>query len=528
MLTGWKTQLRFNDFTSNWIDIWNGISQGDLLMIAYLIYNADIIDIVNPKNNKTALAFVEDTAYIAIGTTFKCTHDILKNMVERPKGALQWSREHNSKFKVNKFALIDFTHSRTREPPLLVIQNTTILPTEHHQFLGLIVDQELDWKLHSAQAIAKGMKYVLQIWHLSRPTNGISVKLMRQLYITVAIPKFTYGADIWFCPIYKEDSNVLQRGSMGIANHLAKVKHIAMLSITGAMRSTATDTLNAHANLLPTGLMLLRVCHQAALCLATLPECHPLSKHLKHIAHHYNIQHHHSSIHNLLTTFKTFPATIETLDPICRSNVWEPIDYNIHIAMKKDQAIKEQHKLKEKIQVFTDGSSHDGGVGASAVLTWEGKPPHTLKYYLGTDKTHTVYEAELVGLTLAAKLLAMEQNVVYLASIFIDNRAAIQSSESYNTKPGSYLVENFFRMTKYLVQKRNEREQNFDLTICWIPGYAGVLGNKLADKVVKKAAEGRMNSSDKECLPCYLQKGRLPQCLGTPPMAWAHLKKAMV
>jgi hypothetical protein len=131
--------------------------------------------------------------------------------------------------------------------------------------------------------------------------------------------------------------------------------------------------------------------HWTALHLATLPECHPLSKHLKYIAHHYNIQYHHSSIHKLLATLKTFQATIETLDPIHRSNVQEPIDYNIHIAAKKDQAIKEQCKLKEKIQVFTDGSSHDGRVGASAVLTWEGKPPCMLQYYLGTNKTHTVY-----------------------------------------------------------------------------------------------------------------------------------------
>jgi hypothetical protein len=182
-------------------------------------------------------------------------------MMERPNGALQWSRDHNSKFEVNKFALIDFTRSRTKARPPLTIQDTIIKPTEHHHFLGLVVDQELTWKFQAGHAIAKGTEYVLQLRRLSRPSNGVSAKLMRQLYITVAIPKFTYGADVWFRPIYTEGTNREQQGSKGAAERLAKVQRIATLSITGAMNSTATDTLNAHANLLPTDLLLQRTCH---------------------------------------------------------------------------------------------------------------------------------------------------------------------------------------------------------------------------------------------------------------------------
>jgi hypothetical protein len=208
MLTGRRTQLKFNNSISDWIDIRNGISQGDpLSMIAYLIYNADLINIANSNNNKLALAFVNDTAYIAIGPTFEDTHRTLKDMMERPNGALQWSRDHNSKFEVNKFALIDFTRSRTKARPPLTIQDTIIKPTEHHRFLGLVVDQELTWKFQAGHAIAKGTEYVLQLRRLSRPSNGVSAKLMCQLYIMVTIPKFTYGADIWFRPIYTEGTN---------------------------------------------------------------------------------------------------------------------------------------------------------------------------------------------------------------------------------------------------------------------------------------------------------------------------------
>ncbi|OAX41429.1 hypothetical protein K503DRAFT_837153, partial [Rhizopogon vinicolor AM-OR11-026] len=84
---------------------------------------------------------------------------------------------------------------------------------------------------------------------------------------------------------------------------------------------------------------------------------------------------------------------------------------------------------------------------------------------LGPDKRHTVYEAEVVGLTLAAKLLATEQNVEYPASIFVDNQATIQSGESHRTKPGGYLVENFRRMTRVLAKRRHEQGRNFAVTV---------------------------------------------------------------
>jgi ribonuclease HI len=428
----------------------------------------------------------------------------------REYGTMQWATDHNSRFKVNKFALIDFTRSKTRQWLPLIIQNTTILPTEHHRFLGLIVDQELTWKHHVGYTIAKGTEYVLQLCRLSHPANGIPAKLMRRLYLTVAVPKFTYGADIWFRPIYNDNSVKLQRGSIGVAGKLAKIQRIAAICITGAMKTTATDILDAHANLLPIPLLLQKVCHRAALRIATLPQRHPLFTHVQHIVRFCNICTHRSSLHDLISTYQTFPDDVETLDPARQSNARHKNAYNTHIAQKKETAIKEQRELKDEIQIFTDGSGHNGGIGAAAVLMREGKEPCTLKYHLGSDKAHTVYEAEVVGLTLAVKLLATESNVTYPASIFVDNQAAIQSGESHNTKPGGYLVEHFRRSTRALAKRRREQEHNFDLTVRWIPGHKGVKGNELADEAAKEAATGENETSTKKRLPQYLQDEPLP------------------
>ncbi|KAG2046327.1 hypothetical protein BDR06DRAFT_899445, partial [Suillus hirtellus] len=101
-------------------------------------------------------------------------------------------------------------------------------------------------------AIAKGTEYVLISGNSPDNKRSLSQTHAQTLHIMVAIPKYTYGADVWFRPIHRESADSLQRKSIGTAEHLAKAQRTAALSITGAMRTTATDTLNEHANLLPT------------------------------------------------------------------------------------------------------------------------------------------------------------------------------------------------------------------------------------------------------------------------------------
>jgi hypothetical protein len=108
-----RTRLMFDGHTSDWIQITNGIGQGDpLSMIVYIIYNADLIDISQEHPNELTLAFVNDTVFIAADKTTNETHDILQEMLERTRGGFEWSHDHNSKFETSKFGLIDFTPTK--------------------------------------------------------------------------------------------------------------------------------------------------------------------------------------------------------------------------------------------------------------------------------------------------------------------------------------------------------------------------------------------------------------------------------
>ncbi|KAG2130393.1 hypothetical protein DEU56DRAFT_707154, partial [Suillus clintonianus] len=120
---------------------------------------------------------------------------------------------------------------------------------------------------------------------------------------------------------------------------------------------------------------------------------------------------------------------------------------------------------------------------------------------LGTDKEHTVYEAETVGLTLAAKLISTEHHLSFPLSISIDNQAALKSGENAYTMSGSYLGERFRRM----MLKLSKDHPDYDVTLRWVPGHEGVHGNEEADKAAKKAAEGPTSNSPPALLPRYLK-----------------------
>lgn len=71
LLSNRRTKIRFDDYTSETIEIINGIGQGDpLSMLLYIIYNADLLEI--PDNNlvEDAIGYVDDIAILAIGSNF--------------------------------------------------------------------------------------------------------------------------------------------------------------------------------------------------------------------------------------------------------------------------------------------------------------------------------------------------------------------------------------------------------------------------------------------------------------------------
>ena len=175
----------------------------------------------------------------------------------------------------------------------------------------------------------------------------------------------------------------------------------------------------------------------------------------------------------------------------------------IKILTDADEAIADMEQDHPDVKIFTDGSGMEGEIGASAVLYRNGRIKSSVRYKLGQQKHHTVYEGEAAGLLLGMKLMEREWGI-RSAIFYVDNRAAILATQLTKPASGHHI---FDTLHNYIGKILNE---NIDLQISikWIPGHKGVAGNEKADELAKKAiTEG---SSTHDRIPKQLQNP-LPQ-----------------
>jgi len=114
-------------------------------MALYQFYNADLVKIANEEAREYAGAYIDDAIILAAANTFEEAHEILKDMMTRDRGTINWAKTHNSPFEYSKLALIDFAHFRcSLERPALILPDITITPTKSTKYLGIILDQNLN------------------------------------------------------------------------------------------------------------------------------------------------------------------------------------------------------------------------------------------------------------------------------------------------------------------------------------------------------------------------------------------------
>jgi|SRR5882724_9841211 len=72
----------------------------------------------------------------------------------------------------------------------LVLRGSFIKAEETHKLLGVMFDWELRWDCQAAYNIAKALNWVLVFRWLAWPSTGVSLRLMRQLYLAIAVLKW--------------------------------------------------------------------------------------------------------------------------------------------------------------------------------------------------------------------------------------------------------------------------------------------------------------------------------------------------
>jgi hypothetical protein len=172
---------------------------------------------------------------------------------------------------------------------------------------------------------------------------------------------------------------------------------------TGALRTTANDILDAHADLLPIDLLIDKHCFQEALQMASLLSTHPLYTHIKKAAKH-KPKKYLTPLHELFHAFPINPLSVETIEAVQHSPKWRS-KLQTSIAIKREKVVEEEANNWSDIRIYADGSGIEGNIGAATVLYHNRRFWRSLKCRLSTVLHHTVHEGELVGVGLGFELL---------------------------------------------------------------------------------------------------------------------------
>jgi hypothetical protein len=198
------------------------------------------------------------------------------------------------------------------------VLTSLVHPVPSYKYLGMIFDPKLRWSLHQTKALSTATFWSSRIWRLSKSASGVSPAGVKQLYNTVAVPRFTYGAEVWYTYLHKPVGAKQTKGSVGITNKLRSIQRKVAKAITGGLSSTAGDIFDVHAFILPIDLLFCKLLFRAALRLCSLPPSHPL-KLLLRSASRRNLRRHLSPIHHLLRLANVNPSEIESIPPSRRS-----------------------------------------------------------------------------------------------------------------------------------------------------------------------------------------------------------------
>ena len=129
------------------------------------------------------------------------------------------------------------------------------------------------------------------------------------------------------------------------------------------------------------------------------------------------------------------------------------------------------------LNVFTDGSKTDSGTGAAYMMK-----SHELREqdYIHLGEHATVFQAEITAINMATLTILDAGTTDHTINYHIDSQGAIKSLYKYETR-NKCVAE-----CKRLLNKLSETNT---VTLNWIPGHSGQLGNGVADNLAKLGAE---------------------------------------
>ena len=425
-----------------------GFPQGGVCSAKFWIIAFDpAIEIIN-QDGIFGQGFADDCAAMIGG-------EDLDSMTQKMNTALDnlvtWGNTCGLKFNPSKTVLLHFKNNikRRQASPEIKMNGQPIIPSKHTRYLGVEIDDELNWKQHISTKIDKCRNLMAIISANVRHTFGPKPRLVRWAYTGVVRPKLTYACQAWANKITPKQIKGMKR--------LDRITTTAMAPIR---RSTPQASLEIMFDLLPIELLIEQM--GAASFIRTRNHLQPFTPngHLmkcEQIADRLNLQ-----------------DEIDIIENTPSLN--RPYNVNI-ISLTNDTKKYIRHS---EYTAYTDGSKIDGRTGAGIIIYKKNEIIYRQSYSLPNKAS--IFQAELEAIRQAA-MFFNNNKARYPAKyikLLVDSQAALKALNN-NSVTSETVSRTIGELSKL----------GFDiprLTLTWIKAHVGYTGNELADTAAKQGA----------------------------------------
>ena len=375
----------------------------------------------------------------------------------------EWGRSCGLRFNPDKTIVVNFSRKiKQIHIPHLKVGNEYVPFSKEALYLGVKLDSKLYWKTHIKDKLAKSKKYLMKMASISKAIWGPKPQLSRWTFRCVVRPMFVYASVIWAHSI-----------TSTMAERLRSLNRLALSTLTMFPRSSPTQAIELLTDTVPLHLWL----EKEALCsYIRLFKLLPLDWSGK------------SKNKTRNTSHRRYWA-----DKVCEYDITAlllEIDYcYLLVTSRSFQVHKEsfhqdlkflQNIGEAPINVFTDGSKSQDGVGSAFVIFSQGRKWMEDKFRL--PNTATVFQAEAYAIFRATQFL-INNGIQWTGRchFFSDSMSTLQALNS------SEITSSLIAKTIGVLNKICTASQQVHLY--WVKAHAGIVGNEMADALAKAACQ---------------------------------------
>ena len=459
--------------------IYKGVPQGGVLSpLFYILYVYEIFNGLDP--NIKNLQFADDVVLYIQSDDLEKSRLILENALVKVVEKLRFigldvSPAKTSFIHFNKEGILP---GETE----IDISDTTLHSTESVKFLGLYFDYQLSFERHLRYVHEKAnralniVKFLRGTWWGAHPSTLIT------FYKSFVRSVIDYGSFIYF-PVQKVRKDKLER-----------IQFSAIRMALGLRMSTPTNVLLGESKLTMIQHRTKMLCENILLKVFSVKQSIVLETINKYVT---NIIRDRKKKNNVLNecilrivgiahlidsddlpSLYWYPHTIMST-PMCTNF---EIGRKLQRSNNPNELFRKLFESADSLKLYTDSSKSDAGlfVGSACLC-----PELNLILTRSIICKASIFTAECLAITDAMDI-ALDNNMRNI-NIFTDSLSVVLDLTYPKNKVNCnrYILEIRNKFCRFI----NNRTNNANITIFWIPAHVGITGNELADQHAKIATE---------------------------------------